>query len=179
MERAPLSPALERRLRKGSLASAPSQLAAWYSATCEVERFLAAPSACHVAYMLGDRPLALQLAHQCLALATQFRDNWNHGNAIHFGHTVLGLLALDDGDRVQAVAELRASGATPGSPQLKSFGPTMHLARALLRCGEHQAVLEYFQQCRRFWVTGARWLDIWEKKVGRGAMPTFFMQLYR
>jgi hypothetical protein len=179
IERTPLSPALERRLRKVSLDRTPGELAEWHAATDDVERFYAAPNASMAAYMLCDRPLALKLAREALSLAPSFSDNWNYGNAIHYGHTVLGLLALQDDKQAQAVAELHESGTTPGSPQLDSFGPTMHLARDLLRRGEHQAVLQYLQQCRRFWRMGTRWLDIWEKKVTRGAMPTFFMQLYR
>ena len=71
------------------------------------------------------------------------------------------------------------SGDTPGSPQLNSFGPSMRLARELLRSGESEAVLAYFAQCRRFWKMGQTWLNIWERKVARGAIPTFFMQLHR
>jgi hypothetical protein len=179
MERTPLSPALERRLRKVAVDRAPRELAEWHAAASDVERFYASTSACKAAYLLGDRVLALDLAQRALALAPAFEENWNFGNAIHFGNAVLGLLALDSGQREQAVAMLHESGATPGSPQLNSFGPTMHLARNLLRCGERTAVLQYLQQCRGFWVMGTRWLDIWEKKVQRGAMPTFFMQLYR
>jgi hypothetical protein len=179
IERTPLTPALERRLRKVALDRAPGELAEWHAANNDEERFYAAPNACMAAYMLCDRPLALNLAKESLALAQSFKDNWNFGNAVHYGHTVLGLLSLQDDNLSQAVAELHASGATPGSPQLDSFGPTMHLARDVLRRGEQQAVLHYLQQCRRFWKMGTRWLDIWEMKVSRGAMPTFFMQLYR
>jgi hypothetical protein len=179
MERTPLTPAMERRLRKVVLDRAPAELAEWHSATSEIERFYAAPNACKAAYMLDDQPLALQLANEALGMAPSFRENWNFGNAVHFGHTVLGLLALRQDHVARAVAELHEAGATPGSPQLDSFGPTMHLARDLLRRGEHQTVLHYLQQCRRFWAMGTTWLDIWEKKVGRGATPTFFMQLYR
>ena len=179
MERKPLSPTLERRLRKLALDGAPAKIAGWHNAASEIDRFYAAPSASMAAHLLGERDLARQLAKEAIALAQTNRESWNYGNAIHYGHTVLGLIGLQDNQLEQAIAELRESGETPGSPQLKSFGPTMHLAKELLRRGEVEAVLQYFQQCRRFWQMGPEWLSIWEKKVGRGAIPNFFGHLYR
>ena len=174
-----LSPALERRLRKLALDRAPTQVAEWRNAVSDTDRFYAAPSASMAAYMLGEQDLARQLADEAIALAKTHRENWNYGNAIHYGHTVLGLLRLQDHEVERAVAELRESGETTGSPQLNSFGPTMHLARELLRHGQFDAVVLYFQQCRSFWKMGTKWLSIWEKKVVRGAIPNFFGHLYR
>ena len=178
-ERRPLTPALDRRLLKVATERAPKELLEWHEAVEEIDRFYAAPRAAMAAYTLADRVLAGELANTALSLAPSYKDNWNYGNAVHFAHTVLGLLALDAGDVRGAAERLRLSGDTPGSPQLNSFGPSMRLARELLRNGESVAILEYFKQCRRFWKMGQTWLSIWEKKVARGAMPTFFMQLYR
>jgi hypothetical protein len=66
-----------------------------------------------------------------------------------------------------------------GSPQLNSFGPTMQLAKALLRAGETRAVLNYLAQCRVFWTAGKTWLDLWEAKIHEGQVPNFAMGLYR
>lgn len=178
-ERTPLTPALERRLLKIAVARASNELTEWRNATKEIDKFYAAPRAAMAAYTLAEYPLSRDLAIMSLEWAPSFQDNWNYGNAVHFAHTALGLLALGSGDNRAAVEELRLSGETPGSPQLNSFGPSMRLARDLLRAGESAAVLSYLQQCRRFWKMGDIWLGMWEKKVARGAMPTFFMQLYR
>jgi hypothetical protein len=131
------------------------------------------------AFQLGRLSQAKQLAEQTLTLAPCFRENWNDGNAIHFGHTVLGLVALTESDIAAAVVELRKAGETLGSPQLNSFGPTMQLARALLKRGETDAVLAYLQQCRKFWTSGTTWLDLWEQKIRKGQVPNCFQHGYR
>lgn len=178
-ERRALTPRQERQLLKIAVDRAPADLAEWHKADSEIDKFYAAPGAAMAAYTLGEYVLAREIANISVTLAASFEDNWNYGNAIHFGHTALGLLALADGDTRVAVEHLRKSGETPGSPQLNSFGPTMRLARDLMRRGESAAVAEYLEQCRRFWAMGSSWLDIWQEKVARGAMPTFFMHLYR
>lgn len=178
-ERTPLSPALDRRLRKNAMARAAMKLSDWRKATEQIDKFCLAPSAVMAAYFLGNYAHCQELSASLLEQAPTFEDNWNCGNAIHFAHTALGLLALRSGDVQRAIQELHLSGETPGSPQLNSFGPSMHLARELLRAGELEPVLAYFQQCRRFWKLGETWLGLWEKKVARGAIPTFFAQLYR
>jgi hypothetical protein len=111
-------------------------------------------------------------------LAPIFPKDWNYGNAIHLGHTVLGLLALREGDVNVAIEELRKSGETPGSPQLNTFGPTMQLAKELLKAGHTAPVLGYLKQCRSFWHMGSTWLDLWESKALSGRVPNFFQRCY-
>jgi hypothetical protein len=123
------------------------------------------------AFNLNKYPEAGELARRTLKIAESFKDDWNYGNAIHYGHTVLGLLALRNGEVQLAVTELRESGNTLGSPQLGSFGPTMRLAKELLEHGRSQDVLEFLLQCQSFWKSGGRWLSIWEKKITRGVVP--------
>ncbi|HEX5063579.1 MAG TPA: hypothetical protein VFV99_29580, partial [Kofleriaceae bacterium] len=60
---------------------------------------------------------AAALAAELLELAPKYEQNWNYGNAVHGGHTVLGQVALARGDVAEARRQLLASGATPGSPQ--------------------------------------------------------------
>jgi hypothetical protein len=74
---------------------------------------------------------------------------------------------------------LLASGATPGSPQLDTFGPSMELARALMRAGHFEAVAEYLRLCRVFWKMGNEWLDVWTEMVARKTVPNCFMHAYR
>lgn len=178
-EATPLTPDQEEQLKGVALERAPKDLAAADAAKNEEELFYALPSATMAAFLLGNTDRAKELAERALALAPSFQRNWNYGNALHFAHTVLGLLALDKGDVALAVEELKKAGATPGSPQLNSFGPTMQLAKRLLRCGESAAALSYFEQCRSFWKMGGVWLDLWEAKVRSGDIPNFFMHAYR
>jgi tetratricopeptide (TPR) repeat protein len=178
-EETPLTPEQQEQLKAVALARAPNELAAADSAKTDDELFYALPSAAMGAYLLGKHERAKALAEKALQLAPSYQRNWNYGNALHFAHSVRGLLALDNGDVSVAVDELKNAGATPGSPQLDSFGPTMQLARRLLCVGESEAVLGYFEQCRSFWKTGGVWLDLWEGKVREGNVPNFFMHAYR
>lgn len=174
-ERNPLKPAEERRLLKAALKRAHEEVEEWRRALTNEERFYAAPHAAVAAFNLGEYELAEELARQSLALAESFQGNWNYGNALHYGHTVLGLLALRGGNLALAAEELQMSGQTPGSPQLGSFGPTMQLAKAILKVGAAEPVLAYLQQCQDFWHMGGDWLSVWERKVRRGVVPNFFM----
>jgi hypothetical protein len=131
------------------------------------------------AFHLERYSLAAELAREALNMAGAFERTWNFGNAIHLGHTVQGLLALREGDVDHAVIELEKSGEIRGSPQLNSFGPTMQLAKELLKAGRRDAVLRYLQQCREFWKMGGTWLDVWEQKIQAGGIPNFFMNCYR
>jgi hypothetical protein len=158
------------------LQRAPGHLDKWRVAETPEERFYAASDGAMAAYHLGEYDLAWDVAIEAIALAEAFKDNWNYGNALHYAHTVLGLLAARSGNIELASAELLASGTVRGSPQLNSFGPSMRLARELLKMQRTEPVLQYFQLCRTFWEMGGAWLEIWEKKVKRGAVPLFVMQ---
>jgi tetratricopeptide (TPR) repeat protein len=169
---------MARRTRTRHIAAAPEALAEYRSAQSPEDQFYTLPRAALAAYDLSQFEEAGFLASQALELAPSFEDNWNYANAMHTGHTVLGLLALHCGNQVAAIAELHASGAVRGSPQLASFGPSMRLAKALLLQGASTEVLEYLGQCRKFWEHGSEWLRIWEQKIQRGAVPNFFKHSY-
>ena len=93
------------------------------------------------------------------------------GDLVHQGHTVLGRIALLQGDVEQAKEHLLASGQTPGSPVLGSFGPTMVLALELLERGEFGVVGEYLALCSGFWPKDE--LDAWRTTVAAGHIPDF------
>jgi hypothetical protein len=112
-------------------------------------------------------------ANELLAAAPQHKEDWNYGNAIHDGHTTLGLVAVRQGDIEKARQHLLESAQIAGSPQLNSFGPSMTLAKELLDKGERGAVLQYFSLCRTFWKTGAQSLDAWSEAVRNGKTPNF------
>jgi len=173
-EETPFTPEMEASLRQIVLDRAPAELEQLSSAASDADAFTHLPTAAAAAFHLERFADSKLFAERALALAPQFAKNWNYGNAIHLGHTVLGLLALGAQDQSAAINELHFSGQTPGSPQLNSFGPTMHLAKELLKVRQVEPVLAYLDQCRVFWEMGGTWLDLWERKVREGRVPNFF-----
>jgi hypothetical protein len=53
----------------------------------------------------------------------------------------------------------------------------MSLAHDLLVVGEREAVLDYFEACRKFWTDGQDELDIWGMYVRAGRIPDFGLHL--
>jgi tetratricopeptide (TPR) repeat protein len=119
----------------------------------------------------GDLAEAEQRAQELLDLAERFKSDWNYGNAVHHGYLLRGQVALARGDVATAVAHLEEAGRTPGSPQLNSFGPNMHLAQALLSRGQADSVTAYLELCRKFWPTGP--IDRWIGDIRDGREPDF------
>jgi hypothetical protein len=109
-------------------------------------------------------------ARELLSMSERYAGSWNFGNAMHNGNTLLGRSALREGDVPGAAAYLRRAGATPGSPQLNSFGPDMQLAGDLLHRGQRAAVVAYLQDVRRFWEPET--VDEWIDTIRAGGTPT-------
>ena len=112
-------------------------------------------------------------AEQMLAAARERPEDWNHGNLLHHGHLLLGRAAYERGELEEAEAELLAAAATPGSPQLDTFGPNMALAERLLARGCREGVLRYLEACRGFWESGGEELERWTREVREGRTPAF------
>jgi hypothetical protein len=142
-----------------------------------MRRFYALNRMAKAALEAGAGGKAAAYADELLAAAAQHPSDWNYGNALHDGHTVLGRLALRQDDIAKAREQLLASARTPGSPQLGSFGPTMRLAKELLEKGEKDAVIEYLTLCRSFWTTGGTSLAAWSQAVRDGRTPDFGLSL--
>ena len=121
----------------------------------------------------GALEKASQYAGELVSRAQQNPRDWKHGNAIHDGNSVMGLVALRGGNVAQAGKYLLEAGKTPGSPQLNSFGPNMTLAKQLLEQGEKTVVLEYLSECRTFWKMGGANLTAWTATVQAGGVPNF------
>src|SRR4029450_1364637 len=98
----------------------------------DLQQFYGLDEAAKAAFETGRLDEARIYSERALELAPTMRNDWNYGNAVHDGQMVLGRLALKSGDAELAKRELLAAGASPGSPQLNSFGPNMSLARDLL-----------------------------------------------
>jgi hypothetical protein len=125
------------------------------------------------AFNAGDHAKAKDIANELLAIAPEWKKDWNYGNAIHTANLVLGRIALRDGDKELASRYLLAAGETPGSPQLDSFGPDMLFAKEMLEAGERDIVLKYFDLCSEFWKRHKEQLDEWRASVEKGEMPKF------
>ena len=121
----------------------------------------------------GKHDRAIEMSKQLLAEAEAWKDNWNYGNAIHAANLVLGRVALARDEIDEAKIFLLAAGKTPGSPQLNSFGPDMLFASELLKKGERETVLEYFDLCAKFWKPRLARLEEWKAQVARGETPDF------
>jgi hypothetical protein len=115
------------------------------------------------------------LAKDALKLAAENPDYFESGNVSHFVHLALGRVALTKGDVAAAIDELKLAGQTQGSPQLDSFGPNMLLAKDLIERHQTPAVIDYLQECKRFWKNDAVHprLDDWISTVELGATPDF------
>ena len=125
------------------------------------------------AYGHADARSVRRLAHEYLQAAELNRNSSNYGNAIHQGHTVLGLLELDAGNLEKAERHLAAATRTPGSSQLKGIGPNMMLAKRLLEHGRMPAVLDYLTECGKLWKLSFGRLWKWKFEIRRGRTPDF------
>jgi len=135
--------------------------------------FYKLPDLARRAFNAGEIDKAEAYSRQLLQLAPEYKNNWNYGNAIFYGNFVLGRVALRRNNVVEAGQYLLAAGATPGSPQLDSFGPGMALAKELLDKGQTSVVLQYFALCKKFWKMDRGRLDEWSAIVRSGKMPDF------
>jgi len=138
------------------------------------DRFFKLSEVAAAAYDAGDYDKAETYANELLSDADRNRTNWNYGNAIFHGNMILGLVALKRDNNVsQADNYLLAAGRTPGSPQLMSFGPNMSLAKDLLAAGERDTVLDFLDECGKFWKADGGKLSEWKKTIQSGGTPDF------
>ena len=133
----------------------------------------------------GQLDAARKHATEALAANTDTK-NWNYGNVVDAMNQVLGRAALRQGNRDEARRALLAAGATPGSPQLNSYGPTFVLAREMLGKGEKDVVLQYLDSVGKFWghddpkrpqrralvAEQAALLAKWRQEIRAGKIPT-------
>jgi|CXWL01.1.fsa_nt_gi hypothetical protein len=144
----------------------------------ERQRRDALSRAAKAAYFLGDTPRACKLAEESLSVADSLKGTWSYGNAIHDANLVLGLVALDGEDVDRAESCLLAAGATPGSPNLNSFGPNTTLAKRLLDLGRVDSVLRYLEACKAFWECGKLSLENWPILIRAGKSPSLMVNMY-
>ena len=92
---------------------------------------------------------ARQYADDALALARNHQQGAQDNDLIYRTETVLGVLALKDGNREAAVEHMRSAGAAPMSEAgryASHFGLRGRLVEYLLRAGERASVVEYLEK---------------------------------
>jgi hypothetical protein len=118
-----------------------------------------------------------QYANDLLALAQRHREAPGYGDAIYRANTVLGVLALKDGDRRKAVEHMRTAAAAPISEETRytpHYGLRGRLVEYLLREGERESVAEFLQKsAERFLFERERLLKD-AAQIRAGIMPSAF-----
>jgi tetratricopeptide (TPR) repeat protein len=165
-----ICPYTEARTFQERLQKAESQLA---GPRTDLNRFYNLCDAAKTSFELGAFENARKYSMELLALAPQFKTDWNYGNAIHDGNMVLGRLALLESKIDDAKSYLLAAGKTPGSPQLDSFGPNLSLAKDLLEQGHREVVIQYLDLCAKFWEKQFNDIDKWKSEIRAGKVPGF------
>ena len=146
------------------------QLEIAYELSGESERDLLLAQLAKAAFAADKLDKARQFAELMMQNTKAGR---NYGDRVHQGNLMMGRIALREGKIEEAKSRLIAAGMTRGSPVLRSFGPNMMLARALLEIGEREIVLEYFELCSQFWKLHRGRLDEWGELAAAGRMPDF------
>jgi hypothetical protein len=138
-------------------------------------RFISLHTAAKASLAMGRTEEARHFAEDAMILNEKYSrgsPEKANGDVVHDANVVLGRIAADEGRLTDAKRHLLAAGETSGSPVLGSFGPNMGLAKDLLEKGEQVTVLQYFEQCRRFWGNNEK-LNLWKKDVEEGRIPEF------
>jgi tetratricopeptide (TPR) repeat protein len=138
-----------------------------------LQRFYALGDAAKESFNTGKIEDARKYADELLKVTPAYKGDWNYGNAVQDANLVLGRIAVTEGRLNDAEQYLLEAGASPGSPQMDSFGPNMSLAKDLLEKGRKDAVLKYFDLCKKFWSSHPDKLDDWSKEVRDGGVPDF------
>jgi tetratricopeptide (TPR) repeat protein len=128
-----------------------------------------------MAVAAGELEKARTYANELLGPGLTWSGGGAAGDALYNGNTVLGRVALREGKMDEAKKCLLEAAKTKGSPVLDSFGPNMSLAKELLEKGETNSVLEFFQECERFWPSYGNEdkLSKWSVMVKAGKTPDF------
>ncbi|MCC2636436.1 MAG: hypothetical protein K0Q68_155, partial [Moraxellaceae bacterium] len=132
------------------------------------ERFYSIDGELREALFRSDTAEVSRLANEYLQIADLERKDWNYGNAIHEANSALGVIAMREGNIKLAEQYLLKAGASPGSPQLDTFGPNLELANSLLKIGSKAAVIEYLKAVSKFWKAGAKALPTLLERINRG-----------
>ena len=114
---------------------------------------------------------AVRYARDLLRVDMEREGRFRDCQAIYDCNMVLAEVAFAKGDLDKAGRLLVRAGKTSGSPSLGSFGPSMRLARNLLKAGRTEPVIEYLEQCGRFWQP--KTTEKWIEQIKDGEIPDF------
>jgi tetratricopeptide (TPR) repeat protein len=117
------------------------------------------------AFKIGDFPAAAELAK--IYLESSDRP------AVQRANTILGRVALRDGDVDRARQYLLDSAGPRAARDIGMSGPTLVLAKELIERGEREAVLQYLEDCLQLWPRGESALRIWIADIRNGKTPKF------
>ncbi len=129
----------------------------------------------------GDIPKAVILAAQLQSVEEKLL-NTKHPLSISSQNTynindAFGRAAFLRKDYLAAGDYLLKAGETPGKfPALRSFGPDMWLAQALLKTGHKDFVLTFLESCKGFWDTPS--LNQWIAVLRDGGEPDLRKQVF-
>lgn len=103
---------------------------------------------------------------------------WNYGNAIFTANMALGMCSLQEKNLEQALVHLKKASESTGSPQLDTFGlrqAEMRLATELLKKGEKKPVINFLNECHKFWKgeEAAKHINAWIQTIEAGKIPDF------
>jgi len=126
----------------------------------------------YAALEVGDLVKAESYGRELLAASANPKP-MPHGDSIYHSNQILGIVAIRRNDVNEAKLRLAASGATPGSPSLNSFGPTFLLAKELCAKGEKDSVLQFLEACGKFWKMDRGKLAEWSAIIRGGGVPRF------
>lgn len=140
----------------------------------EVEAYFVLKDLAWKEYRLGSYDKAIKYAKELLRINNRIEKNWNYGNAIHHGHTIIGLIKLENQDSKSARNHLVKSSKIMGSPQLDTFGPNFELAQKMIEIGEIDACKIFLNNCNKFWKMGKAKISNWQKEIEAGEIPTMY-----
>ena len=165
---------------KGMEANASNQYAQLMTTltttTNEYLRYITVSRAAKLSFAVYRTEDARRFAKDALTLDDKYSrgvPDAANGDVVHDANLVLGRIAVHEGRLEEAKRNLLAAGQSHGSPSLGTFGPNMSLAKDLLEKGEQETVLQYMEQCRKFWSMGGPKLDEWINDIHAGRIPDF------
>lgn len=100
---------------------------------------------------------------------SELKSDMSHGK--HWGHTVMGQIAIKSGNVKEAEEHLKLSAEVPSDCRLSSYGPSFSLAEQLANLGQWEPVKDYLKSCRSFWED--KRLDKWHDQLSNKELPDF------
>jgi hypothetical protein len=126
-----------------------------------------------LALEIGDQAAAGKYADALMNRVPAIPEEGMRGQVLHKAHIFAGRLELAKGNIDAAKEHLLAAGRVQEAVTLSSFGPNMSLAKELLEHGQKDVVLQYLDQCAKFWTMGGQRLAKWKQEIEAGNVPEF------